>query len=103
MDDVNLYPTSKAIKNIGLIFDPSKITNDIVINADYKDSTVQISPNKIRQELKDNYPDSYSESLVFAIVDARIKTALKSGASVVYEATNLDKPIREKYLGIANE
>ncbi len=103
MDDVNLYPASKAIKNIGLIFDPSKITNDIVINADYKDSIVLISPNKIRQELKDNYPDSYSESLVFAIVDARIKTALKSGASVVYEATNLDKPIREKYLGIANE
>ena len=103
MDDVNLYPASKAIKNIGLIFDPSRITNDIVINADYKDSTVLISPNKIRQELKDNYPDSYSESLVFAIVDARIKTALKSGASVVYEATNLDKPIREKYLGIANE
>lgn len=103
MDDVNLYPASKAIKNIGLIFDPSKITNDIVINADYKDSTVLISPNKIRQELKDNYPDSYSESLVFAIVDARIKTALKSGASVVYEAINLDKPIREKYLGIANE
>lgn len=103
MDDVNLYPASKAIKNIGLIFDPSKITNDIVINADYKDSTVLISPNKIRQELKDNYPDSYSEGLVFAIVDARIKTALKSGASVVYEATNLDKPIREKYLGIANE
>ena len=103
MDDVNLYPASKAIKNIGLIFDPSKITNDIVINADYKDSTVLISPNKIRQELKDNYPDSYIESLVFAIVDARIKTALKSGASVVYEATNLDKPIREKYLGIANE
>ena len=103
MDDVNLYPASKAIKNIGLIFDPSKITNDIVINTDYKDSTVLISPNKIRQELKDNYPDSYSESLVFAIVDARIKTALKSGASVVYEATNLDKPIREKYLGIANE
>lgn len=103
MDDVNLYPASKAIKNIGLIFDPSKITNDIVINADYKDSTVLISPNKIRQELKDNYPDSYSESLVFAIVDARIKTALKSGASVVYEATNLDKSIREKYLGIANE
>lgn len=103
MDDVNLYPASKAIKNIGLIFDPSKITNDIVINAGYKDSIVLISPNKIRQELKDNYPDSYSESLVFAIVDARIKTALKSGASVVYEATNLDKPIREKYLGIANE
>lgn len=103
MDDVNLYPASKAIKNIGLIFDPSKITNDIIINADYKDSTVLISPNKIRQELKDNYPDNYSESLVFAIVDARIKTALKSGASVVYEATNLDKPIREKYLGIANE
>ena len=103
MDDVNLYPASKAIKNIGLVFDPSKITNDIVINADYNDSTVLISPNKIRQELKDNYPDSYSESLVFAIVDARIKTALKSGASVVYEATNLDKPIREKYLGIANE
>lgn len=103
IDDVNLYPASKAIKNIGLIFDPSKITNDIVINADYKDSAVLISPNKIRQELKDNYPDSYSESLVFAIVDARIKTALKSGASVVYEATNLDKPIREKYLGIANE
>lgn len=103
MDDVNLYPASKAIKNIGLVFDPSKITNDIVINADYKNSAVLISPNKIRQELKDNYPDSYSESLVFAIVDARIKTALKSGASVVYEATNLDKPIREKYLGIANE
>lgn len=103
MDDVNLYPASKAIKNIGLIFDPSKITNDIVINADYKNSAVLISPNKIRQELKDNYPDNYSESLVFAIVDARIKTALKSGASVVYEATNLDKPIREKYFGIANE
>ena len=103
MDDVNLYTASKAIKNIGLIFDPSKITNDIVINADYKNSAVLISPNKIRQELKDNYPDSYSESLVFAIVDARVKTALKSGASVVYEATNLDKPIREKYLGIANE
>lgn len=103
MDDVNLYPASKAIKNIGLIFDPSKITNDIVINADYKNSAVLISPNKIRQELKDNYPDNYSESLVFAIVDARIKTALKSGASVVYESTNLDKPIREKYFWIANE
>ena len=63
MDDVNLYPASKAIKNIGLVFDPSKITNDIVINADYKNSAVLISPNKIRQELKDNYPDNYSESL----------------------------------------
>ena len=103
MDDANLYPASKAIKNIGLIFDPSKITNDIAINADYKNSAVLISPNKIRHELKDNCPDNYSESLVFAIVDARVKTALKSGASVVYEATNLDKPIREKYLGIANE
>ena len=103
LDDARLYPISKAIEKVGLIFDPSKITNDIAIVPEYKHGAVIISPNKVRQELQDADTEKYSESLVFAIVDARIKTALKSGASVVYEATNLDKSTREKYLEIANE
>lgn len=103
LDDTKLYPVSKAIEKVGLIFDPSKITNDIAVLPEYKHGAVIISPNKVRRELQDINAEKYSESLVFAIVDARIKTALKNGASVVYEATNLDKQTREKYLGIANE
>ena len=103
LDDAKLYPVAKAIEKAGLIFNPSKIVNDITILPEYKHGAVLISPNKVRQEIQDIKTEKYSESLVFAIVDARIKTALKSGASVVYEATNLDKSTREKYLEIANE
>lgn len=103
LNDSDLYPIQKAIGKTGIIFDASKITNDIGIQTAYKDSIVLISQDRIRQELVDNYPDKYSMDLEMAIINARIKTAFKSGASVIYEAINLEKHIREWYMNIAME
>lgn len=100
-DDTQLYPIEKIPSQTGLIFDSSKITDDISVHPEYKDTIVLIAPNKIRQELRD--VEKYNEQLVFAVADARIKTALASGASVIYSATNLDKYTREKYINMAKE
>ena len=103
LDSSNLYPIEKAIEKTDIIFDASKITNDINNYSEYKNSIVFISQRKIQQELIDNYPNKYSSDLALAVINARIKTAFKSGASVIYEAVDLDKNSREKCINIATE
>ena len=50
-----------------------------------------------------DYPDKYSNDLALAIITARIKTAFKSGASVIYEAIDINKNSREKCVNLAAE
>lgn len=102
-DDRGLYPIGKALENTGLIFDKAKILNSIHSIDGYRNALVYISSDKIREEIRIELPEKYSEDLVSLIVDARIKTAFISGASVIYEAMNLDRQVREKYLEIAKE
>lgn len=103
LDSDNLYPIKKAIEKTDIIFDASKITNDINNYSEYKNSVVFISQRKLQQELIKDYPDKYSNDLALAIINARIKTAFKSGASVIYEAIDINKNSREKCVNLAAE
>ena len=103
LDSDNLYPIKKEIEKTDIIFDASKITNDINNYSEYKNSVVFISQRKLQQELIKDYPDKYSNDLALAIITARIKTAFKSGASVIYEAIDINKNSREKCVNLAAE
>lgn len=103
LNDNGLYSVEKAVEKTDWIFNASKITNDICPNPNYKGAIVLISPDKIRVELRAKFPNKYNDDLVFAIIDARIENAFYNGASVIYEATNLDKNIRKKYIDIASK
>lgn len=63
---------------------------------------VRLSANNIRDLLLEHnrYPDNES---VFSVVDHLVKTALKNGISVIYEATNATNETRERYLKMAKE
>lgn len=103
VNSTELYPLPTAIKNIGLIFLPEKAMQTAKKIDGYQNCVTTISPSEIRKEVLEQYPSQYSENLVFLLADMRIKTALLSGASVIYDATNLEKRTREKYANLASE
>lgn len=67
---------------------------------EYRGSVTVISPSDIWKELSEQ-AEHYDNDFIFAIVKVRIKTALLSGVTVIYVASNISKEIRERYIGIA--
>lgn len=98
LDAKEVYPIENIVSFSGVVTHKSKIHSDEV-----RDKVILISANEIRDEIKEKYPQKYSESLVFDVVDARIDLALSDGASIVYDAMNLDKNTRLKYLNKAKD
>lgn len=96
------YPVDKALSvcHTGLLVNENLMESDIVPKDEYKGSVTVISPSDIWKELPEQ-AEHYDNNFVFAIVKARIKTALLSGATVIYIALNITKEIREHYIGIA--
>lgn len=65
-------------------------------------SVTLISANEIRKEME-GQGYAADKNTVCLIAEARIKTALLSGADVVYDASNIYESIRKKILEIAKE
>lgn len=69
--------------------------------AGYENTVSVISLNDIRNEIKNKC--LYNEEIAFAIAETRIKTALLSGATVIYDAANINRATREHFTAIADE
>lgn len=93
-----LYPIENIINTSELI---EQKQNLLRATQKYNNAVVFISTNEIREELKTRYPNQYSEDLVFIIAKERLKDALINGASVIYDAMNIDKNTRISYLELA--
>lgn len=104
VDPEKLYSVDKALAvcSTGLLINEQLITSDITPQGRDEKGIVVINPGDIRKNLAERL-GYYDNNFVFAIVDAQIKTALLSGVSVIYDASNLDRKTREHFIGIAKE
>lgn len=102
MDSINLYPIQKTLAESGMFLNKQRIMNELHAIEGYKDSVVVISANSVRKEFAEQNIKESNDQL-FLTIEARIKIALMSGATVIYEATNLDKEIRTHLIDLANE
>lgn len=67
----------------------------------YTNTVSVISLSDIRAEVKERYP--YAEEIAGAVAETRVKTALLSGATVIYIATDINCTVREHFASIADE
>lgn len=96
-DSEELYPVLRCIEENAILIDEAKTLANVTAIEEYKDSCVLVSANGIRDEMRKSagYVDNV---IVFLVAKARIKTAIMSGASVVFDATNADRRTRMDYL-----
>ena len=99
-----LYSVDKALSacSAGLLVNEQLIASGITPQVGDEGGITVINPGDIRKNLAERL-GYYDNNFVFAIVDAQIKTALLSGVSVIYDASNLDRKTREHFIGIAKE
>jgi len=96
-----LYSFEDYYKNNPFFFDEEATAQTIKKNANYKGSVFYISANDTREEMHSKY-NEIDDDIVFAVNEARIKSALAGGASVVYDATNLYEHLRTKLCRLAD-
>lgn len=93
--------------NIETILPPELVLGqdkDFILNAKEslgKGSIAYISALDTRRELIGR--GIYDEDTTFKLIEERIDISLELGCSIVYDATNLDAQIRDKYLEIAKK
>lgn len=97
-----LYTVEEALRDSQFVQNRRAVLDSMTPLVGYKDTAVNISANGIREELKEAGHEAYDD-LVFLIADARITRALRSGANVVYDASNLDRHVRNHYQEVASE
>lgn len=102
MDASKLYPIGKVLDESGMFLNKQHILSKVSAVKGYENAVVVISANAIRKEFAE-YGAKESNDQLFLTVEARIKVALMSGATVIYEATNLDRSIRTHLIDLANE
>ena len=97
-----LYSIDRAVAvcRTGLLIDERILPSDIRKKDGYENTVTVISPNAIRSALIERL-DFYDNAFVFAIIDAQMKTALISGTTVVYDASNLDREARAHFVDLA--
>lgn len=97
IDSKTFYPLSDALHDFESIIDRNKkqekaekITNGITI----------VSANSIRKEIEEENI-STNQNFVFYLAEMRVKNALAQNVNVIYDASNLTKENREKFLRLA--
>lgn len=97
-----LYSINRAVAvcGTGFLIDERMLSSDIRKKDGYENTVTMISPNAIRSALIEGL-GFYDNTFVFAIADAQMKTALMSGATVVYDASNLDRETRAHFVDLA--
>ncbi len=101
LDVTKLMPVSVLSANDIYTMDKSEIKKKFEYSLKDTSGVVMVSVNDVREEIKTL--GSSDDVLTFVIIDARIEAALKCGLDVVYDATNLDSQIRDKYLLMADK
>lgn len=92
-----LYPIMRCIDEYAILTDEARILANVKAVEGYNSTCVMISANGIRDEMQKTI-GYFNDEIVFLIARARIKTAIMSGASVVFDATNTDRKMRQDYL-----
>ncbi len=100
----DLYSAKQAFIDTTPFFDRNEIIDKIKKEQSAYDNNgfVVISFNDIRKELF-SLEGTIDSSHLGLIADARLIAAFECGYSVIFDAMNLDKNIRKKYIDIANE
>ncbi len=102
MDGKELYPVIDAVRDSVFLINKKKQIAGIKEHERYRNAVVLISANGIRDELNTRTL-YFKDDLVFHIAETRTRIALMSGASVVYDASNLKAKDRDVFLRIADE
>lgn len=100
IDPMPLYSAERAVMETRFIYDPSALLNECKKQPGYENGIVLISANAIRKEFQDSH-FSVRDNTVFLTAKMRIKTALISGADVIYDASNISIEARKEIAEIA--
>ena len=102
VDSSKIYTIDQMMSDITMYLDKSKVTEAL---RNQKDIDTQaftlISINNIRNELY-KHGDIPNNSNLALISEARLNIALARGYTVIYDAMNLAKDVRRKYITLAN-
>ena len=101
MDSKELYTVEDAVKDTGFLLDKQRILKKLQPKSGYQGAVVRVSTEDIRYELKAKRAVC-DEDMISLIADARIETALLSGASVIFDTSKSDRNSREYYIGLAD-
>lgn len=95
-----LYPVQNIINEFGIMLNKEELLNKENHISDYSNSVVYISANNIRKELEENhiYPDY---DTIFMVAELRIKIGLANSATVVFDASNIERDTRMHYVKLA--
>lgn len=95
-----LFTVSDAIRAASFILDKKQAIYSLPKTPGYEQAVTLVSANIIREELaKQGIP--LDNNLVFLIAQARTRAALISGATVIYDASNISGNTRKDFLEIA--
>ena len=97
-----LYTISDAIRASAFVLDRKQVMKELKNHSGYEKTVTVISANSIRKEIEEQGLTS-DNTMVFLIAQARTKAALISGATVIYDASNLSERARRDFLEIAKD
>ncbi len=97
-----LYTISDAIRASAFVLDRKQVMKELKNHSGYEKTVTVISANSIRKEIEEQGLTS-DNNMVFLIAQARTKAALISGATVIYDASNLSERARRDFLEIAKD
>lgn len=100
IDSPILYSVERAIKETSFIYDANSLLQGCEKQNGFQNGITVISANAIRKELQD-FGYTARDNITFLIAKMRMKTALMSGADVVFEASNITREARKELLEIA--
>lgn len=99
-DSKNLYTIDDYLEDATLVFNKTNVLNKCKGKDGYNNSIVVISLNDIRKEVSEQKLDIHDNN-IFLIAEIRMKTALLSGADVIFDASNIYKDSRKNILDLA--
>ena len=97
---ITLYSVKQAYKETSFVYSLNSLLQNCEKQSGYQDKTVMISANGIRKELQDKGLP-VQDSTTFLTAKMRIKTALISGADVIYDAANMSYDARKDIVELA--
>lgn len=95
-----LFPIKELTNAFGIVLNEEVLFEKEIKLPEYKNSVVYISANDIRDELQAHkmYPD---HEMIFTVASLRVKSGLANDAIVVFDASNIEKENRIKFLELA--
>lgn len=96
------FRTNQLLGDSFHVIDTEDILAGLRRKTGYEKTVTVVSLNSIRDEIKEKYQYAYDD-LAFLVAEAQVKTALLSGATVIYDAANINRSTREHFSAIARD